>query len=119
MNIKVECYQNHDSFILFLLLYFCYSLLIWHATELMLEYLWRAKYCGCRGIKIIVGAHADHCGCSEIIVGAHLSIVGARAPTKVYKLTPMPRTIFKVAQECTFCRCYTVAYMSNAVHGHS
>ena len=40
-------------------------------------------------IKIIVGAHADHCGCSEIIVGAHLSIVGAQVPIKVYKLTPM------------------------------
>ena len=53
---------------------------------LLSKLLWvpkRQHHCGCL---------ANLCGCPGIIVGAHLSIVGARAPTKVYKLTPMTVT---------------------------
>ena len=44
---------------------------------------------GAQTVNIVVGALLIFVGAQRTIVGVHLNIVGAQAPTKVYKLTPM------------------------------
>ena len=44
---------------------------------------------GAQTVNIFVGALLILVGAKRTILSAHLSIVGARSPRKVYKLTPM------------------------------
>ena len=44
-------------------------------------------------VNIDVGALLIFVGAQRTIVSAHLSIVGAGTPTKVYKLTPMDKQL--------------------------
>ena len=56
------------------------------------------NYRGCPNRHHRCGCPANLCGCPRTIVVDHLSIVGARAPTKVYKLTPMAAVVTSTAQ---------------------
>ena len=53
---------------------------------------------GDQTVKIVMGALLIFVGSQTTIMGAHLCLVGAQAPTKVYKLTPMVTKVLEFGE---------------------